>query len=115
MPNYIKTNPNAHGFILQGNLGFQTVKYLRDEGNVLIENTPGEILFDFEQVTHSDSSALTLLTAWTRCARKWCKPIRFINLPPKLKEVACLSNLDKILGGVSWKKPSELSQKKKNI
>lgn len=90
-------NQDNHYLVLKGDLVFQTIKQLRDKGKALIATTQGDIVFDFHGVTQCDSSALALLTSWTRCARQSARLIRFINLPPKLKDIACLSNLHKIL------------------
>lgn len=86
-------NGNAR---VSGELSFATVSTLRPLGIKLLA-THSYLQFDFEKVTRSDSSALTLLTAWTRYAKENGKKIEFINLPIQLLEMAQLSRLDKIL------------------
>jgi anti-anti-sigma factor len=93
----VTLNPGNHHLTLKGDLIFPTISRLRDQGNALIAETQGEIVFDFQGVAQCDSSALALLTSWTRCARQSARLIRFINLPQKLKDIAGLSNLHKFL------------------
>lgn len=93
----IVLNQDNHYLMLKGDLVFESIRRLRDKGNAFIANTPGDIVFDFQGVTQCDSSALALLTSWSRCARQSARLIHFINLPQKLKDIAYLSNLHKFL------------------
>ncbi len=86
-------NGNAE---VSGELCFATVSMLRPLGIKLLATHP-YLQFDFQKVVRSDSSALALLTAWMRYAKKNHKTIEFINLPVQLLEMAQLSRLDKIL------------------
>ncbi len=86
---------NGHADVI-GELSLATVSRLRPLGIELLA-THAFLQFDFQKVTRSDSSALTLLTAWKRYAKKNGKTIEFINLPTQLLEMAQLSRLDKIL------------------
>lgn len=81
---------------VSGALTFDTVAKLRTAGNQLIAKR-NKLEFDFKNVTRCDSSALTLLTAWTRLSRKNGNAILFINLPQQLYDIAKISGLDKVL------------------
>lgn len=92
-PNITVTGGNAY---LTGALTFATVVQLRIAGDQLIAKH-ARLDFDFENVTHCDSSALTLLTAWTRSSQRHGKVVSFINLPQQLRDIAKISGLDKVL------------------
>lgn len=91
----IELGQNGHLQVC-GVLSFATVPKLRDLGNQMMIKS-AELVFDFKKVTHSDSSGLALLTAWTRYASQLKKTLRFINIPVQLVDVARLSNLDDVL------------------
>ncbi len=92
----IKISQNGTRIQVSGVLSFATVPTLRDQGIQLLKNVT-EPLFDFKEVTRSDSAALALLTAWARYAHSLGKSASFINIPPQLMDIARLSRLDKIL------------------
>ncbi|MGB6977371.1 MAG: STAS domain-containing protein [Gammaproteobacteria bacterium] len=97
MKNQTKIEPNyANEYVVSGELNFATVPRLRNIGNQLLlqQNT---IIFNFQGVSRSDSSALALLTTWTRQARRNGKKILFTHLPSQLLDIAKLSGLDSIL------------------
>lgn len=82
--------------VVNGALNFHTVPQLRELGDRLL-TTQEQIIFDLEGVSKSDSSALALLTAWSRRAKQLGKIAYFIHLPPQLLDLAKLSNLDGVL------------------
>jgi phospholipid transport system transporter-binding protein len=92
----IKISKDGNSILISGVLSFATVSALRDQGNQLQKNIQNPV-FDFKEVTRSDSAALALLTAWARYARALGKTADFINIPPELMDIACLSRLDKVL------------------
>ncbi len=81
---------------VSGVLYFANVAHLRDLGVRLLEKTPQPVI-DLQAVTDCDSSALALLTAWAREARRGNKQLRFIHVPTQLMDIIRLSNLDKVL------------------
>jgi phospholipid transport system transporter-binding protein len=96
MPN-AKVELTAEGHIkVSGVLYFTTVADVRDAGVVLLGKTPQPV-FDLQSVTHCDSSALALLTAWAREARRCNKQARFIHVPEQLMDIIRLSSLEKVL------------------
>ena len=92
----IKINEEENSCQICGVLNFSTVPGLRNYGNKIISQYP-QVVFDFGQVTRSDSAGLALLTAWWRFAGELGKKIRFVNIPNQMIDIARLSNLDKIL------------------
>ncbi len=92
----IKPSKDGTFFQVSGNLSFKTVPEVRDLGNALLQQASDPV-FDFKDVSRSDSSALSLLTGWLRQARQLDKSIRFVNLPQHLMDIARLSSLDKVV------------------
>lgn len=93
----VKLSRDGRLFEVSGNLSFITVPRVRDLGNELLQQAAKESVFDFKDVSRSDSAALSLLTGWSRQARQLDKSVRFINLPQQLMDIARLSSLDKVL------------------
>jgi phospholipid transport system transporter-binding protein len=87
---------HADEYVIRGELNFTTVPRLRNKGNQLLLQR-SSIIFNFQGVSRSDSSALTLLTAWTRQAQRSGKKILFTHLPSQLLDIAKLSGLNSIL------------------
>jgi phospholipid transport system transporter-binding protein len=92
----IEPTKNSNEFVVRGELNFATVPRLRDKGNQLLSQQ-GIIVFNFEGVSRSDSSAIALLTAWTRQARRSGKKVLFTHIPSQLLDIAKLSGLNSIL------------------
>ena len=99
----MKNQPHAAKLIAENNhvqitgvLDFDTVIPLRTEGNRIIKSRDS-VIFDFQNTTCADSSALALLTAWVRYADRLKKNIQFVHLPQQLIDVAAVSWLNKIL------------------
>jgi phospholipid transport system transporter-binding protein len=91
------TNANTISqFTVPNPLNFDTTPALYTRGCELIDNNPQPI-FDMQQVTESDNSGLALMTSWVSYAKKYGKNIQFINMTPKLLEIAKISNLQDIL------------------
>jgi phospholipid transport system transporter-binding protein len=57
----------------------------------------GKTTFDLASVKTTDSSAVAVLLAWQRAARKAGKPLRYINLPSSLASLADLYGVDELL------------------
>lgn len=82
---------------IKGELTFNTTKQLLNKSKKLFAAKTDNIEIDLSQITHSDSSALALLTEWQRLATQHKKTIVFKNLPSQLFNIAKLSKLDDIL------------------
>lgn len=97
MKNSAKITLEKNGLAkISGVLSFDTVNQLRLMGDQLLAQHD-HLIFDFQQVTRSDSSGLALLTAWTRIARQSGKKVEFSNLPEQLIDIAKVGGLVKIL------------------
>jgi phospholipid transport system transporter-binding protein len=57
----------------------------------------GKTVFDLASVKTTDSSAVAVLLAWQRAARKAGKSLQYINLPPSLASLAGLYGVDELL------------------
>ncbi|MCK4609140.1 MAG: STAS domain-containing protein [Gammaproteobacteria bacterium] len=82
--------------IINGDLDFISVVKLQKQGCELIKKTE-KVVFDLRQAVAKDSSALSLLLAWTRCAKRMEQSIQFINLPEQLQDMVKLTGLEQIL------------------
>ena len=83
-------------FMVPNPLNFDTTPQLYERGCQIIDKNPQPI-FDMQQVTESDNSGLALMTSWVSYAKKYGKNVQFINMTPKLLEIAKISNLQDIL------------------
>jgi phospholipid transport system transporter-binding protein len=92
----IKLSEDKHYLNISGSLNVNTVARLRELGAQLLK-TVSNPTFDLSEVTECDSSALALLTAWTRDAKNLAKQASFIHVPSQLMAIAQLSGLDKIV------------------
>ena len=54
-------------------------------------------MFDLAGVERADSAGLALLIEWMRRARRAGRPVRFLNLPPQMLEIARAASLDRVL------------------
>jgi phospholipid transport system transporter-binding protein len=57
----------------------------------------GQTVFDLGSVKLADSSAVAVLLAWQRAARKSGAALSYINLPESLKSLAALYGVDAFL------------------
>ena len=83
---------------VRGDINFGSVANLRVDGDVLIIRVPDKsLLVDLANVTRCDSSGLSLMTAWQRCAKHHGKTITFTNVPRSLLQLAELCGLTDLL------------------
>ncbi|MBF6309145.1 STAS domain-containing protein, partial [Nocardia farcinica] len=59
--------------------------------------SPGEVCFDLQAVTRSDSAGLALLVEWMQFARQQDRKLSFRNLPDQLRDIARISGLEDLL------------------
>ena len=80
---------------VKGVLDSDTIMPLISNGYQWIDSLT-KIIFDFIDVTESDSVALALLLAWIRYAKKSNKKIFYQHIPDTMIEIAVACRLDKI-------------------
>jgi phospholipid transport system transporter-binding protein len=82
--------------LITGEMGFATVAQLHAHARKLLEGE-GELVIDLAAVDRADSAGLALLVEWTRLARGLDRPIRFVNMPEQMREIAAVSGLLPVL------------------
>ena len=66
----------------------------------------GKTVFDLGSVKLTDSSAVAVLLAWQRAARKAGQTLQYINLPASLASLADLYGVDELLAGSTLATPA---------
>lgn len=88
----------AGRFRLQGALTGVTVAALRQQGLQQFRHSDTETLsVDLRDVTAVDSAGLALLVDWLAWAEASGRPLQFSHLPPNLRVLAELSEVDSLL------------------
>jgi len=82
---------------LSGEMVFETVPSLLNQGAALFASAGGDVVLDLTQVTQTDSAGLALLLEWIDQARQHGRSLRFLNLPAALLGIAHLSNAEGLL------------------
>lgn len=84
---------------ITGNITFSTVPQLNNAGiqYIVTHQCP---IFDLSAVEKTDSSAIALLLAWIRDAKKESKTIHFENIPHQVLEVAEVCGVSSLLSKV---------------
>jgi phospholipid transport system transporter-binding protein len=78
-----------------GSLTFSTVSAQLAASAVLFKDR-SRLCFDLSGVTAVDSSALALLVEWLRIGRQHGILVQFSQVPPALRSLATVSELDQI-------------------
>lgn len=86
-----------NSYLISGELNMQTVPDLLQRVEPILTRGNGEICFDLQQVTRTDSAGLALLVEWMQAARQRQLAISFRNLPDQLRDIARISGLDELL------------------
>jgi len=89
-----------HVYYLSGKLSFETVPFLWKQSQSILyaSHLEGEAyIFDLVAVTHSDSSGVALLIAWTRDLRRRSQTIHFVHLPQQMLAIIQLAGLETIM------------------
>ncbi len=76
-------------------LTVQNAKAALDQGVAAIQ--AGQTVFDLSSVQTADSSAVAVLLAWKRTARKAGVALAYVNLPASLQSLAALYGVDAFL------------------
>lgn len=93
-----RVHENGAGFIVRGEISFNTVLLLHEEGLLLLKQLPArEVNIDLSLVTKVDNVALALLTAWYRNANTMQKTIHYTNVPKALEQMASILGVDFLL------------------
>ena len=88
------------GFEVIGRLGFDTVHTIWDLSRAgLAAATQPSV--DLGEVTQIDSAGLALVLEWIGSARAQGKQLRLLRVPPKLMDLARISEVDEFLNAVA--------------
>ena len=85
------------GFSITGEMSFATVNSLLAASSGF--NFTGRPVLDIDLggITRADSAGLALLVEWTAKARLGATDIRFRNMPAQMREIARMTEVDKLL------------------
>lgn len=83
-------------FAVRGTLGFATARAIFERSHRLFDGV-AVIKVDFSGVSHADSAGLALLLEWVSWARAVGHEIRFFDVPPQIRAVAQISEVEGIL------------------
>ena len=81
---------------IAGALDFWTVSSLLPVGSAAIEQGRATAI-DLAGVTAGDSAGLALLIEWLSVAQAAAHPLRYENIPPQLRQLAALSDVDELI------------------
>jgi phospholipid transport system transporter-binding protein len=100
-PDSIILEPRGDGrFFVGGVMAFETVAAWLERSAELFERAP-ELRLDLSGITRADSAGLALLLEWVRCARQAGTPLKLANVPPRLRSLIEVTDLDQVLPLVS--------------
>lgn len=83
-------------FHVIGDLDFSNVMSVYQKSLSNLMKCP-EAIFNFSQLTSSDSSCLALIMEWMKFAASERKPIRFTHLSAELMSIAKAAGMDKLI------------------
>lgn len=83
-------------FLVNGDLGFESVPKVLKESYRLFENG-SDIVIDLAGIGRADSAGLALLLEWLDIAKKNNRSIEFKNIPEQLLAIARTSGIDHII------------------
>lgn len=83
-------------FSVRGTLGFATASAILERSRRLFDGVP-VIKVDFSGVSQADSAGLALLLEWVSWAKAAGREIRFFDIPPQIRAVAQISEVEEIL------------------
>ena len=86
-----------NSYLISGELNMQTVPDLLQQVEPILSRSQGEVCFDLQAVSRSDSAGLALLVEWMQFARQRDRKLSFRNLPDQLRDIARVSGLDALL------------------
>ena len=83
-------------FALRGELGYRTARAALATGATLFADTK-VIKVDLSGVTTADSAGLALLIEWVGWAREQHRELRFFDLPPQIRAIARICEVEEVL------------------
>ena len=86
-------------FLITGNVHFDNVTALCEDGRTYIDSVQGEATVDFAQVEQIDSSAAALLLDWLRYAKQHAKTLSCINMPESLRAMIRIGGISEFFIG----------------
>ncbi len=86
-----------NSYLISGELNMQTVPDPLQQVEPILSRSQGEVCFDLQAVTRSDSAGLALLVEWMQFARQRDRKLSFRNLPDQLRDIARISGLEDLL------------------
>jgi phospholipid transport system transporter-binding protein len=88
----------ADRLAVRGALTFATARLASAAGLRAIGATPARRLeVDFAAVTAADSAGLAVCLVWLASAQRGGRELRFTNLPPHIRSLARISEVDSLL------------------
>lgn len=81
--------------VVKAPLVMANARSLLEAGKALMQ--PGEQIFDFSQVTEADSSAVALMLAWLRAAKRSRSTLKFAHIPTGVSALAELYGVTELL------------------
>ncbi|MCP5419230.1 MAG: STAS domain-containing protein [Gammaproteobacteria bacterium] len=83
-------------FKVAGELSFATVNTLWQQGAQLFA-PHSALLVDLQGVTRADSAGVALLVEWLRQARLRSQILQFAHIPPQMRSIIAIADLDRVL------------------
>lgn len=80
-----------------GELSFDSVAALREQGNTLLAAGSGPCRVDLAGVSFGSSAGVSLLLCWVREARARGRALQYLNLPAGMVEIARVTGVDDLL------------------
>jgi phospholipid transport system transporter-binding protein len=80
-------------FHVSGDLNFANVMSIYQKSLSQV-NQCSELIFDFSQLTSSNSAGLALIIEWIKLSKQISKPIHFNHLPDDIMSIAKAAGVD---------------------
>ena len=97
MPNFTKTES---GYQLQGNLVYDSVTELIQQGSEAIKSNAKIIQIDCKKLSRIDSAGIALLISWQRHSEQNKQKLQLNNLPEQALSLIKANKLDDFFGTI---------------
>jgi phospholipid transport system transporter-binding protein len=84
-------------FALRGALTFTTARAVHEQGRVVIGAAGGDLEFDCQGLTHTDSAGVAVLIDWLSLARRRGRRLRYQGISDSVRAIARISEVDDLL------------------
>jgi anti-anti-sigma factor len=81
---------------VNGSIHFDNVVHVLTQSQSLLQQLVA-LKIDLKGLVHCDSSAIALLIAWVRDAKKQHKSIQFLNMPKFMQAILTVCDLESVL------------------